>query len=84
MQIGSMIYCYVTIIKQVSLNLTILFSLLLSGDIPVVSASSDGFVKSWKPHSEKPLEPTILGSHSDYVRCLALWFVQSHELLSLL
>ncbi|KAF5357720.1 hypothetical protein D9758_007423 [Tetrapyrgos nigripes] len=35
----------------------------------VVSASSDGTVKAWNPHSQQ--DPSIIGTHSDYVRCLA-------------
>ncbi|XP_006457085.1 hypothetical protein AGABI2DRAFT_229354 [Agaricus bisporus var. bisporus H97] len=37
----------------------------------VVSASSDGTVKAWNPHSTHNLGPTQVGSHGDYVRCLA-------------
>ncbi|CAE6451253.1 unnamed protein product [Rhizoctonia solani] len=35
----------------------------------VVSASSDGTLRTYNPHSTGT--PNILGSHSDYVRCLA-------------
>ncbi|EKM77209.1 hypothetical protein AGABI1DRAFT_77625, partial [Agaricus bisporus var. burnettii JB137-S8] len=37
----------------------------------VVSASSDGTVKAWNPHSTHNSDPTQVGSHGDYVRCLA-------------
>ncbi|CDO72560.1 hypothetical protein BN946_scf184983.g43 [Trametes cinnabarina] len=40
----------------------------------LVSASSDGSIKAWTPHShtnDAPLyEPTVVGTHADYVRCL--------------
>ncbi|KAI0074894.1 WD40 repeat-like protein [Panus rudis PR-1116 ss-1] len=34
----------------------------------VVTASSDGTVKAWNPNV--PSEPTVLGTHADYVKCL--------------
>ncbi|KAH8105298.1 WD40 repeat-like protein [Cristinia sonorae] len=34
----------------------------------VVTASSDGTVRTWNPHVIS--EPTIVGQHADYVRCL--------------
>ena len=34
----------------------------------VVSASSDGSVKAWNPHSLS--DPVRIGAHADYVRCL--------------
>ncbi|KAI0067430.1 WD40 repeat-like protein [Artomyces pyxidatus] len=37
----------------------------------VVSASSDGSVKAWNPHSTPASDPVTVGTHSDYVRCLA-------------
>ncbi|KAI1787218.1 hypothetical protein LXA43DRAFT_1030141 [Ganoderma leucocontextum] len=41
----------------------------------LVTASSDGTIKAWSPHTHgqsAPLhEPTVVGTHSDYVRCLA-------------
>ncbi|KAG6900019.1 hypothetical protein C0993_004202 [Termitomyces sp. T159_Od127] len=37
----------------------------------VISASSDGTVKSWSPHLTDSLFPTTIGTHTDYVRCLA-------------
>lgn len=36
----------------------------------VVSASSDGSVKAWNPHSSPLSDPTTVGIHQDYVRCL--------------
>jgi len=39
----------------------------------VVSASSDGTLKVWNPHDTSS-DPTLVGSHSDYVRCLAYWY----------
>ena len=39
----------------------------------VVSASSDGTLKAWNPH-DTTSDPTLVGSHSDYVRCLAHWY----------
>ncbi|KAI6150734.1 hypothetical protein BKA82DRAFT_122050 [Pisolithus tinctorius] len=38
----------------------------------VISASSDGTVKSWSPHADTFTEPSTIGFHADYVRCLAL------------
>ncbi|KAI0659996.1 hypothetical protein C8Q70DRAFT_977330 [Cubamyces menziesii] len=49
--------------------------LLCNYNQTLVSASSDGTIKAWSPHSHthnSPLhEPTVVGSHTDYVRCLA-------------
>ncbi|KAF9476316.1 WD40 repeat-like protein [Pholiota conissans] len=45
--------------------------LLCNYNQTVVSASSDGTVKAWNPHSNTPTDPSTIGSHSDYVRCLA-------------
>ena len=39
----------------------------------VVSASSDGTLKAWNPH-DTATDPTLVGSHSDYVRCLTHWY----------
>ncbi|TFK59698.1 WD40 repeat-like protein [Pluteus cervinus] len=36
----------------------------------VVTASSDGTIKAWNPHTSVPSEPTLVGTHNDYVRCL--------------
>ncbi|KAF9510485.1 hypothetical protein BS47DRAFT_1300152, partial [Hydnum rufescens UP504] len=37
----------------------------------VISASNDGTVRIWSPHSPSSTMPSVLGRHSDYVRCLA-------------
>ncbi|KAI9432256.1 hypothetical protein H4582DRAFT_1996868, partial [Lactarius indigo] len=37
----------------------------------VVSASSDGTVKAWNPHSSPLSDPTTVGTHTNYVQCLA-------------
>lgn len=39
----------------------------------IVSASSDGTVKAWNPHSSSNSDPIQIGSHNDYVRCLTYW-----------
>ncbi|KAI0094173.1 hypothetical protein BDY19DRAFT_6668 [Irpex rosettiformis] len=44
--------------------------LLCNYNQTVVSASSDGTVKAWSPHSTVPTEPRTLGMHADYARCL--------------
>ncbi|KAI8976307.1 hypothetical protein BD414DRAFT_539301 [Trametes punicea] len=48
--------------------------LLCNYNQTLVSASSDGTIKAWAPHShtnDVPLhEPTVIGTHTDYVRCL--------------
>ncbi|KAI0631871.1 hypothetical protein C8Q77DRAFT_1061553 [Trametes polyzona] len=47
--------------------------LLCNYNQTLVTASSDGTIKAWSPHShgQTPLhEPTVIGSHTDYVRCL--------------
>jgi len=36
-----------------------------------VSASSDGTVKAWSPHSTPLSDPVTVGTHADYVRCFA-------------
>ena len=43
----------------------------LTQSLTVVSASSDGFVKAWNPHVLPCSEPNVIGSHGDYVRCIA-------------
>ena len=48
---------------------------------PVVSASSDGSVKAWSPHSPAAAEPSVIGTHDDYVRSLAYWCVFSPYIL---
>ncbi|KAI9069649.1 hypothetical protein FKP32DRAFT_1640619 [Trametes sanguinea] len=49
--------------------------LLCNYNQTLVSASSDGSIKAWTPHShtnDAPLhEPTVIGTHTDYVRCLS-------------
>ena len=50
---------------------------VVRGDI-TASVSGNGTIKAWSPHthgqSSSPLhEPTVVGTHSDYVRCLAYW-----------
>lgn len=37
----------------------------------LVSASSDLTVKVWRPHGNGNDEPTTIGQHADYVKCLA-------------
>ncbi|KAI0759295.1 hypothetical protein BD413DRAFT_488036 [Trametes elegans] len=48
--------------------------LLCNYNQTLVSASSDGTIRAWSPHSHgqnTPLhEPTVVGTHTDYVRCL--------------
>lgn len=46
----------------------------------VVSASSDGTIKAWNPHASTLSDPSTVGSHSDYVRCLTQWYVHSVSL----
>ena len=53
-----------------------LFSLYHKANIRafiVVSASSDGSIKAWNPNSAHPSDPFVVGTHGDYVRCLASW-----------
>ncbi|EGN97348.1 hypothetical protein SERLA73DRAFT_169707 [Serpula lacrymans var. lacrymans S7.3] len=38
----------------------------------VVSASSDGAVKAWNPHTTTTSIPSTIGLHADYARCLTL------------
>ncbi|KAF8493727.1 WD40 repeat-like protein [Russula emetica] len=45
--------------------------LLCNQNQMLVSASSDGTVKAWSPHSTPLSDPVTVGSHADYVRCLA-------------
>ncbi|KAH9938898.1 uncharacterized protein BXZ73DRAFT_44505 [Epithele typhae] len=48
--------------------------LLCNYNQTLISASSDGTIKAWSPHahssSSSLSEPTVVGSHTDYVRCL--------------
>ncbi|KAJ3802993.1 hypothetical protein GGU11DRAFT_849688, partial [Lentinula aff. detonsa] len=37
----------------------------------VVTGSSDGILKAWNPHSQISSDPSVIGTHSDYVRCLS-------------
>ena len=48
--------------------------MLLCNVLQVVSASSDGTVKAWNPHATVPTNPSTIGSHNDYVRCLTHWY----------
>lgn len=42
----------------------------------VISASSDRTIRAWNPHStEGSMSPTVIGHHTDYVRCLAYSYV---------
>lgn len=46
--------------------------LLINGNQTVVSASSDRLIKAWNPHDEVSNSSSFtLGSHDDYVKCLA-------------
>ncbi|KAI0347571.1 WD40 repeat-like protein [Trametopsis cervina] len=45
--------------------------LLCNYNQTLVSASSDGTIKAWSPHTTEPTEPTTVGTHGDYARCLA-------------
>ncbi|KNZ76218.1 WD repeat-containing protein 48 [Termitomyces sp. J132] len=44
--------------------------LLCNNQQTVISASSDGTVKSWSPHLADLPNPMTIGTHADYVRCL--------------
>lgn len=37
----------------------------------LISGSSDNSVKIWRPHARDITPPQIIGSHTDYVKCLA-------------
>lgn len=47
--------------------------MLANSNQTALSASSDGTVKAWSPHSSHSSahEPALVGTHADYVRCLA-------------
>ncbi|KAH7906359.1 WD40-repeat-containing domain protein, partial [Hygrophoropsis aurantiaca] len=45
--------------------------LLTNYNQTVISASSDGTIKAWDPHAAEPSDPSQIGSHADYARCLA-------------
>ncbi|KAL4067662.1 hypothetical protein J3A83DRAFT_4543660 [Scleroderma citrinum] len=47
-------------------------TLLCNYNQTVITASSDGTLKSWSPHTSPSTEPSTIGLHADYVRCLAL------------
>ncbi|KAJ3816360.1 hypothetical protein F5880DRAFT_1619426 [Lentinula raphanica] len=40
---------------------------------PVNYNPTDGTIKAWNPHSSIPSDPSVIGTHSDYVRCLSYW-----------
>ncbi|KAF9810753.1 hypothetical protein IEO21_06804 [Rhodonia placenta] len=48
--------------------------LLCNQNQTLVSASSDGTIRTWNPHAQEQLspsqEPATIGTHGDYVRCL--------------
>ncbi|KAG9051782.1 hypothetical protein FS842_011035, partial [Serendipita sp. 407] len=45
--------------------------LLCNFNRTLVSCSSDGTVKAWSPHDPTlAMDPTVIGRHGDYVRCL--------------
>ncbi|KZT64082.1 WD40 repeat-like protein [Daedalea quercina L-15889] len=50
--------------------------LLCNMNQTLVSASSDGTVRAWNPHAVDNAEPTTIGTHEDYVRCLTQSRVQ--------
>lgn len=50
----------------------------------VVSASSDGSVKAWNPHSSPLSDPTTVGTHQDYVRCLGQRYVGTSKAFGVL
>ncbi|CAK5274050.1 unnamed protein product [Mycena citricolor] len=45
--------------------------LLCNYNQTLVSASSDGTVQAWTPHGPSDSQPSLIGRHSDYVRCLS-------------
>ncbi|PCH34582.1 hypothetical protein WOLCODRAFT_27311 [Wolfiporia cocos MD-104 SS10] len=45
--------------------------LLCNQNQTLITASSDGTVRAWNPHSQDDVEPTTIGVHADYARCLA-------------
>jgi len=44
---------------------------LAQSNTALVSASSDLLVKVWRPHSNSREEPSTIGQHADYVKCIA-------------
>ncbi|KIW21338.1 hypothetical protein PV08_01918 [Exophiala spinifera] len=45
--------------------------LLVKNNLGLVSASSDVTVKLWRPHGHETVQAYTIGSHSDYIKCLA-------------
>ncbi|RMZ76531.1 hypothetical protein DV738_g4921, partial [Chaetothyriales sp. CBS 135597] len=43
----------------------------VSNNQGLVSCSSDGTVKLWRPFSQDSTAPSTIGSHSDFIKCLA-------------
>ncbi|RMD43753.1 hypothetical protein DV735_g1314, partial [Chaetothyriales sp. CBS 134920] len=48
----------------------------------LVSCSSDGTVKLWRPFSQESTAPSTIGSHSDFIKCLATPDAQSNWVAS--
>ena len=44
---------------------------LVKNSLGLVSASSDVTVKLWRPHGHETTQAYTIGSHSDYIKCLA-------------
>ncbi|KIW81880.1 hypothetical protein Z517_04906 [Fonsecaea pedrosoi CBS 271.37] len=44
---------------------------LVKNNLGLVSASSDVTVKLWRPHAHESSQAYTIGSHSDYIKCLA-------------
>lgn len=44
---------------------------LVKNNLGLVSASSDVTVKLWRPHGHETAQAYTIGSHSDYIKCLA-------------
>ena len=44
---------------------------LVKNNLGLVSASSDVTVKLWRPHGHETTQAYTIGSHSDYIKCLA-------------
>lgn len=45
---------------------------LVKNNLGLVSASSDVTVKLWRPHGHETAQAYTIGSHSDYIKCLAV------------
>ncbi|KAF8635329.1 hypothetical protein AX15_000450 [Amanita polypyramis BW_CC] len=67
MKIGSTISFSATITRQACISAVSWTSV---NSLPVVSGSSDGTVKAWNPHALPSSEPTVIGLHGDYIRCI--------------